>query len=209
VSDYVINTITSALFVGAMQPSQAGAGAVGTSYYADTLNCGTSIYHPKNSYGYIKNVKEKDEYFKNNDSKIYSKIEKAKKENNDSFEETIRFNSKYNRLILFDGANYHSSNVFNHENNDEEMLNLQSPTQISEENLNQTQDIQVNHDDHDDHDHHDHTVDLWKSIFNFINDKSTMFYIFLLLLIIIAMFIVFYFKNKKKNINITSTTTSI
>jgi hypothetical protein len=43
VSDYVINTITSALFVGAMQPSQAGAGAVGSSYYADTLNCGTSI----------------------------------------------------------------------------------------------------------------------------------------------------------------------
>jgi hypothetical protein len=93
-------------------------------YLSKFLNCGTSIYHPKNSYGYIKNVKEKDEYFKNNDSKIYSKIEKAKKENNDSFEETIRFNSKYNRLILFDGANYHSSNVFNHENNDEERLTL-------------------------------------------------------------------------------------
>jgi hypothetical protein len=109
-------------------------------YLSKFLNCGTSIYHPKNSYGYIRNVKEKDEYFTNNDPKTYSKIEKAKKENNNSFEETIRFNSKYNRLILFDGANYHSSNVFNHENNDEERLTLitffKKVNYVNGENLN-------------------------------------------------------------------------
>jgi hypothetical protein len=93
-------------------------------YLSKFLNCGTSVYHPKNSYGYIRNTKEKDEYFTNNDLKNHLKIKKAKEENNSFFEETIKFNSKYNRLILFDGSSYHSSNVFNHDNNEEERLTL-------------------------------------------------------------------------------------
>jgi len=93
-------------------------------YLSKFLNCGTSIYHPKNSYGYIKNTKEKDEFFKHRDPKKILQTERAYKENNSSFEETIRFNSKYNRLVLFDGANYHSSNEFKHEDNKEERLTL-------------------------------------------------------------------------------------
>tara|TARA_R100001086_G_scaffold186885_1_gene105038 strand:+ start:1834 stop:2502 length:669 start_codon:yes stop_codon:yes gene_type:complete len=93
-------------------------------YLSKYLNCGTSVYHPKNMYGYIRNENIKREYFKYNDPKSYSKIAKAKKENNESFEETIRYNSRYNRLILFDGSSYHSSNPFNHENDKEERLTL-------------------------------------------------------------------------------------
>jgi hypothetical protein len=93
-------------------------------YLSKFLNCGTSIYHPINSHGYIKNTKEKNEYFEHNDPEKFLKTEKAYKENNGSFEETIKFNSKYNRLILFDGASYHSSNIFKHENNKEERLTL-------------------------------------------------------------------------------------
>tara|TARA_R110000751_G_scaffold305616_1_gene422262 strand:+ start:2985 stop:3653 length:669 start_codon:yes stop_codon:yes gene_type:complete len=93
-------------------------------YLSKFLNCGTSIYHPKNIYGYITNEDVKNEYFKYNDPKSDLKIAKAKKENNSPFEETIRYNSRYNRLILFDGSNYHSSNIFNHDNNKEERLTL-------------------------------------------------------------------------------------
>ena len=93
-------------------------------YLSKFLNCGTSIYHPKNIYGYNKNQDIKEEYFKYNNPKSYPKIAKARKENNDPFEETIRYNSRYNRLILFDGSNYHASNLFNHDNNKEERLTL-------------------------------------------------------------------------------------
>lgn len=93
-------------------------------YLSKFLNCGTSIYHSKNSYAYIKNSQEKEDYFKHDGLGKNLKIEKAYKENNDSFEETIKFNSRYNRLILFDGSSYHSSNIFKHENNKEERLTL-------------------------------------------------------------------------------------
>jgi|TARA_R100000482_G_C5130455_1_gene151537 hypothetical protein len=93
-------------------------------YLSKFLNCGTSIYHSKNTYGYITNEKIKNEYFKYNDPKLYSKTAKAKEENNNPFEETIKFNSRYNRLILFDGSSYHASNVFNHNNSKEERLTL-------------------------------------------------------------------------------------
>ena len=92
------------------------------SYLSKFLNCGTSIYHPKNTHGYIRHADVKNEYYKNNDAN--SKIAKAKKENNDPFEETIRFNSRYNRLILFDGFSYHCANSFKHDDDKEERLTL-------------------------------------------------------------------------------------
>ena len=91
-------------------------------YLSKFLNCGTSIYHPKNTHGYIRHADVKNEYYKNNDAN--SKIAKAKKENNDPFEETIRFNSRYNRLILFDGFSYHCANSFKHDDDKEERLTL-------------------------------------------------------------------------------------
>ena len=60
---------------------------------------------------------------------------------NDPFEETIRYNSRYNRLILFDGSNYHASNPFNHDDDKEERLTLitffNSVDRIDDSNLKQ------------------------------------------------------------------------
>ena len=69
----------------------------GICYLSKNENCGTSIYDYTSHYPNM-----------------------SHKENNKNWKETIKFNSKYNRLILFDGHAYHGAQ----ELVDEERLTL-------------------------------------------------------------------------------------
>jgi len=91
-------------------------------YLSEHKNCGTSIYHPKNFSNTIINTDEKEKCYKNTTSMNNEKI--ILEENNNRFEKTIHFNSKFNRLILFDGNNYHAAEKFNEENINEDRLTL-------------------------------------------------------------------------------------
>ena len=42
-----------------------------------------------------------------------ARITKARKENNKGFKETASFKGVYNRLVMFDGANFHAAHVHN------------------------------------------------------------------------------------------------
>ena len=80
-------------------------------YLSNHNNCGTSIYKSKKLVGKIIHDKIKHSYLKN--EKINEKIvANAKKENNDQFYKTVEYNSLYNRLITFDGSNFHAAESF-------------------------------------------------------------------------------------------------
>jgi hypothetical protein len=91
-------------------------------YLSEHKECGTSIYHPKNFNNTIINTKDKEEKYKNQN--LIEKENKLLLENNDRFEKTMNFNSKFNRLILFDGNQYHAAEKFNEENVTEDRLTL-------------------------------------------------------------------------------------
>lgn len=91
-------------------------------YLSKYKNCGTSIYTPKNIYGNIKGTETKHEFFKNGLNKDIAI--KEKNNNNEQFEESISFDSVYNRLILFDGQQYHAAQPFLEKNSLEERLTL-------------------------------------------------------------------------------------
>jgi hypothetical protein len=82
-------------------------------------DCGTSIFRKKKDYNY--NYSLNNEYkiemfteFNSNNKKKY--IEKNK-ENNDMYEETIKFNNIYNRLICYDASQFHGVNKLYDEKN--------------------------------------------------------------------------------------------
>ena len=80
-------------------------------YLSKNKNCGTSLYKPKSFTSCPKNVKTKQEFYK-----TYKKpkdYDKLLKENNNQFEETVYFESVYNRLIIFNSDNYHGVRNFN------------------------------------------------------------------------------------------------
>jgi hypothetical protein len=71
------------------------------------LNCGTSIYRSKQFDTPIHQDFKNQQFlnFKKEDKLLY---DKKRSENNDLFEKTIEFKNVYNRLIAYDGFNYHA-----------------------------------------------------------------------------------------------------
>jgi hypothetical protein len=91
-------------------------------YLSKHKNCGTNIYDSKKYNCLPINTKQKEESYKN-----IKKIEEYNKyliQNNERYEKTISFNSKFNRLIFFDGNQYHAADKFKEENLKEERLTL-------------------------------------------------------------------------------------
>ena len=90
-------------------------------YLSSHKNCGTSIFDSKKICSEIlNNEKKKYTYTKN----LFEEEEKYLKENNDQFEETISIKSKFNRCIMFDGANFHAAQKFYENDVQEERLTL-------------------------------------------------------------------------------------
>ena len=69
----------------------------------------------------MQNNEEKKKIYKTLNLKNEKKL---LKENNDSFEETISFNSKFNRVIMFDSSLHHAAQKFVEENIEEDRLTL-------------------------------------------------------------------------------------
>ena len=76
-------------------------------YLSDHKNCGTSIFDFKGHRPVNLNIKEKFTEYKHK-----KRNTKAVLEHNEPFEETIRFHSKFNRAVFFDGGAFHG--VLNH-----------------------------------------------------------------------------------------------
>ena len=74
--------------------------------------CGTSLFRPKNYFDIPINLEEKKEMFLNFDSSKLDFYKEKIKENNNLFEETINFKNIFNRLVAYDGFNYHGVNKF-------------------------------------------------------------------------------------------------
>ena len=86
-------------------------------YLSKHLNSGTSIYKAKNLDAVIKNGESKWAYLRG-ENIPEKKIKKAKEENNNQFYKTIEYNSIYNRIITFDGSQYHAAETFNNKSED-------------------------------------------------------------------------------------------
>lgn len=71
-------------------------------------NSGTIFYRPKKVCTILHVDKKQQEI---SGTKKTTDIQKYKKENNDQFEETIRVNNVYNRLVLFDCNIPHTANI--------------------------------------------------------------------------------------------------
>ena len=76
------------------------------------LNCGTSLFIPKNIGAIPINGEAKHNFFKLKDSISEEEYVKKLEENNALFTETVTVNNIYNRMICYDGANYHRANSF-------------------------------------------------------------------------------------------------
>ena len=80
-------------------------------YLSNTKKCGTSLYKSKSFKSSNKNQQYKIEY---NKTGIKPEgYEQALRENNDQYEETIYFESVYNRLIIFDSCQLHGVRDYN------------------------------------------------------------------------------------------------
>jgi hypothetical protein len=71
------------------------------------LDCGTSIYRSKNCLSGPINMNEKQDMYLNFDTSKSKFYQQKIKENNELFEETISFKNIYNRLVAYDGFQYH------------------------------------------------------------------------------------------------------
>ncbi len=90
-------------------------------YLSQHKECGTSLFDSKNISNEILNYEnKKNMYLKKN----FKKEMKYLNENNSQFIETIKINSKFNRLIMFDGAQHHAAQKFIENNIEEERLTL-------------------------------------------------------------------------------------
>lgn len=89
-------------------------------YLSKHKNCGTNIFSPK----YFNCLPIHHSQMKKSYENTNVKSNKYLIENNERYEKTISFNSKFNRLIFFDGSQYHAAEKFNEENLNEERLTL-------------------------------------------------------------------------------------
>jgi len=76
------------------------------------LNCGTSIFRSKNYFNSPINLEEKQDMYLNYQSSKSNYYKQKIQENNELFEETINFKNIFNRLIAYDGFQYHGVNKF-------------------------------------------------------------------------------------------------
>jgi hypothetical protein len=90
-------------------------------YLSSHKNCGTSIFDSKKICSEILNNEKKEYTYTKN---LFEEEEKYLKENNNQFEETISIKSKFNRCIMFDGANSHAAQKFYENDVQEERLTL-------------------------------------------------------------------------------------
>ena len=90
-------------------------------YLSHHKNCGTSIYDQKKLGCSELNTKNKKESYTKN---LFLKEDKYLEENNNQFEESIIIKSKFNRLIIFDSAQFHSAQKFTEKDILEERLTL-------------------------------------------------------------------------------------
>jgi hypothetical protein len=91
-------------------------------YLSQHKECGTSLFDSKNitSTKGLNNAKKRDMYLNKN----FKEVSKYLDETNAQFIETIKINSKFNRLIMFDGAQFHAAQKFIENNIEEERLTL-------------------------------------------------------------------------------------
>jgi hypothetical protein len=76
------------------------------------INCGTSLFKPKGMCANPINATDKRDMFLNFDKNNTNYLAQKLEENNSQFVETTRFNNVYNRLVAYDGAQYHGVNQF-------------------------------------------------------------------------------------------------
>ena len=89
-------------------------------YLSDHLECGTSIFEPKNTLSKLINCDKKEEsYLKKNFNDDTFLLE-----NNSQFEETIKIKSRFNRIIGFDSFQIHAAQNFFENGIEEDRLTL-------------------------------------------------------------------------------------
>ena len=87
------------------------------AYLSKHKNCGTSLYKRKEGIfpfqkdSHIKNNNIKKEYYGSN-KKYDDRYLKARDEQNQGFERTVKVESIYNRLLIFDGFQFHGVENF-------------------------------------------------------------------------------------------------
>ena len=92
-------------------------------YLSNHKNCGTSLYHPKDNFYECtvqSHINPNDHYLDPTNLEKRKKAKELCKINNEQYEETIRINSKFNRLILFDANHYHAAHSYIKSNNKKE-----------------------------------------------------------------------------------------
>lgn len=84
----------------------------GVVYLSKDINpeCGTSICSKKSLYSAERNIHIKHEMFKNYNAENEQFYKDSMEINNSQFVETVRFSNIYNRLIAYDGAQFHVVN---------------------------------------------------------------------------------------------------
>jgi len=93
-------------------------------YLSKNTDTGLSFYKRKSPMRILDKQELKYHYFgnPNRNKKEMTEIEKAKKFNNDFFEETINVKGLYNRCVLFDSSLYHAAHVFTGDKEEEDRL---------------------------------------------------------------------------------------
>jgi hypothetical protein len=76
------------------------------------INCGTSLFKSKNLYSNPINADTKKDMFLNFDKNNIEQYSEKLEDNNSQFIETAKFNNIYNRLVAYDGSQYHGVNQF-------------------------------------------------------------------------------------------------
>jgi hypothetical protein len=85
-------------------------------YLNEHTDSGTSLFNRKKlKFDGIQYSAEKNKYF--NDNNETKDLKKFRDLNNNSFNETSSFKGIYNRLVMFDGSNFHASHIYNDKQN--------------------------------------------------------------------------------------------
>ena len=90
-------------------------------YLSKHKNCGTSFFDSKKTFAIPINTEKKHESYLN---KEFIKNDDFLKKNNEQFFETMNISSKFNRIIIFNGAYHHAAQKFYEEDVIEERLTL-------------------------------------------------------------------------------------
>lgn len=88
--------------------------------YLTDSNAGTSLYKPKNPF-FVQDGLDKDKHnffenYEKYDTKELEKIKNTKEQWNNYFTETVSFKGQFNRMICFDGSNYHAAHIHKGDN---------------------------------------------------------------------------------------------